>query len=384
MTAPILFDPLHPPPGIWDGVPDAERSYIEQMAQAGVPAMVSNVRTVWRAIRSGGRVFPVTINDGEMGDSYVCLPHSAYILYGRQELDLVQVSGVMRAALRLVIAGADWLLRALSVNRIVHVDNWLLSTNLHGDWAGQDAPAIRTMLARAFPRHIIAIRSVDNWSCPALLASLKRDGWLLMPSRQIWVTADLARDWRPRNSTRNDLRKVAALEQSGAISVEDVGELVEGDAQRIADLYAQLYIGKYSPLNPVFTPRWIAMTHAVGLVHYRVARDAEGQIVAVSGALHRGDVLTPPVVGYDMDRPVDDALYRIASLIFAGQAVDRGARLNGSAGAAHFKRVRGGRPEIEVSGFAIDHLPWPRRAGLRLVAAILNRMIVPFMQKMEL
>ena len=176
MTAPILFDPLHPPPGIWDGVPDAERSYIEQMAQAGVPAMVSNVRTVWRAIRSGGRVFPVTINDGEMGDSYVCLPHSAYILYGRQELDLVQVSGMMRAALRLVIAGADWLLRALSVNRIVHVDNWLLSTNLHGDWAGQDAPAIRTMLARAFPRHIIAIRSVDNWSCPALLASLKRDG----------------------------------------------------------------------------------------------------------------------------------------------------------------------------------------------------------------
>jgi hypothetical protein len=64
--------------------------------------------------------------------------------------------------------------------------------------------------------------------------------------------------------------------------------------------------------------------------------------------------------------------------------VERGARLNGSAGAAHFKRVRGARPEIEVSGFAIDHLPWPRRIGLRLVGAILNRMIVPFMQKMEL
>lgn len=384
MTVPILFDPLLPPPGIWDGVPDAERIYIEQMAQAGVPAMVSNVRTVWRALRSGGRVHPVTINDGEQGDSYVCLPHSAYILYGRQELDLVQVSGLMRALFRVVIAGADWLLRALSVNRIVHVDNWLLSTNLHGDWAGQDVAAIRTMLARAYPRHIIAIRSVDQWSCPSLYNSLVADRWLLMPSRQIWVTADLARDWQTRNSTRNDQRKVRALQRSGAVRLEDVEHMAECDAIRIADLYAQLYIGKYSPLNPVFTPRWIAMTHAAGLVQYRVARDGAGQIVAVSGALHRGDVLTPPVVGYDMARPVEDALYRIASLIFAGQAVERGARLNGSAGAAHFKRVRGARPEIEVSGFAIDHLPWPRRIGLRLVGAILNRMIVPFMQKMEL
>ena len=48
------------------------------------------------------------------------------------------------------IAAADHLLRWGKVNRVVHVDNWLLSTNLHGDWT-DDLPAIRTFPASSFP-----------------------------------------------------------------------------------------------------------------------------------------------------------------------------------------------------------------------------------------
>ena len=115
-------------------------------------------------------------------------------------------------------------------------------------------------------------------------------------------------------------------------SLETLSEIAPADATRIADLYHQLYVGKYSPLNPVFTPAFVAMTHAAGMIRYRVARASDGAIMAVAGLFPRGDVATPPVVGYDMSRPRAEGLYRIASYLFGEDALARGVRLNGSAG----------------------------------------------------
>ena len=121
-----LFDPASPPVDAWPEGREVERAYIEGIALAGVGAMVSNVRTEWRALRSGERVYPVTVNHGEAGDSYVCLPHSAYALYARREIELVGmgIAGTLLAPVIGVLGG--WLRRA-EINRIVHIDNWLLS-----------------------------------------------------------------------------------------------------------------------------------------------------------------------------------------------------------------------------------------------------------------
>jgi hypothetical protein len=371
-----VFDPAHAPAGAWPRGDDPARLYIAGIAQAGVPQMVANVRTRWLALRSGGRVFPLTVNDGEVGDSYVCLPHSAYILYARQELKLVD-TGALAPFLRAMIAAFDKVLIAAGINRIVQIDNWLLSTNLHGDWAGEDVPAIRAALVALYPDHIIAIRSLDPWSCPDLLAACEADQWLRLASRQIWVTDDLARDWRPRNSVQNDRR---LLTNSG-LAVEELKAMADEDARRIAELYHMLYVGKYSPLNPVFTPAWIAMTHRQGIIRYRGARDAEGRLMAVAGSLVRGGVLTPSIVGYDTSRPQKDGLYRIAAYLFSDEAEREGLRLNGSAGASDFKRRRGAKGVIEYSALYVRHLSIWRRLALVLVAGLLDHVAVPMMRR---
>ncbi len=372
----LLFDPADAPAEAWPPGNRGARAYCEGVARGGVPNMVANVRTLWRALRSGDRLFPLTVNDGEVGDSYVCLPHSAYILYAREELRIVD-TGALAPLLRLLIALFDRLLRVAGINRIVHLDNWLLSTNLHGDWAGDDLSAIRVLLTARFPGHIIAIRSLDAWSCPALLGAARRDRWRLLASRQIWVTDDLDRDWRPRSACGNDRR---LLVRSGLV-VDELAQLSEADARRIAALYHMLYVGKYSPLNPVFTPAWIAMTHAAGIVRYRGARAPDGRLMAVAGSLARGDVLTPPIVGYDTSRPQAEGLYRIASLLFSEAAARAGLRLNGSAGAADFKRRRGARGEIEYSAFYLRHLSLGRRLVIALLASLLDLLAVPMMKR---
>ena len=375
----VLFDPLAPPLGAWPLGRTVERKYIEAVAQAGVDAMVSNVRTQWLALRSGDRVYPVSVNDRERGDSYVCLPHSAYVLYGREELSLVDV-GAMRPVLRAAIFVVDLLLRVARINRIVHVDNWLLSTNLHGDWDGSDLEQVRLALRERFPGHYLAVRSIDPWSSPQLDAALRADGWLMLPSRQVWVLDDVANQWRPRKSVGHDIR---LLRRSG-MRPEDLQTLRPGDAERIAQLYRMLYVDKYSALNPIFTPAWVEVTHRTGVLRYRAVRDRDGVIVSVAGSLVRGGVLTPPVVGYDTTRPISEGLYRIASYLFSEQAQSLGARLHASAGAADFKRVRGARPVIECTAIWAGSVPAWRRWLLRCFASLLWHVAVPILRRRQL
>lgn len=350
--------------------------YATAFAQHGTRHYIANAAsTMWLA-EIAGHAVPVTVDGGGHGLSYVANPHSAYGLYARRELDLV---GVRRGrwAASTAIAGVAAMLRAVRINRIIHVDNWLLSTNLHGTWRGEGLAGLRELICTRWPEHFIALRTLDNWSCPELLDTARTDGWILLPSRQVWVIDDVARDWRPRNEIANDRRALAR----SRLQVECVVDLTAADAERIADLYARLYVGKYSALNPIFTADFMRLTHDLGMIEYRVARDGEDQILAVAGLYERTGVMTPAVVGYDTARPRAEALYRIASYMFGEAAEARGCGLHGSAGAAEFKRLRGARGVIEYMAIFADHLPAARRAPIAALAAALERWMVPKMRR---
>lgn len=351
---------------------------LREMVEQGAGAMVSNVSTRLSALEVGGRTMPVTVDDGALGGSYVCSPHSAYVLYARAELDLLRVGWTSYPS-RAALAGLDLVLKAARINRIVHLGNWLLSTNLHGGWKGEGVEGAREDLAGAHPDHLLGIRSVDDWSSPGLRQALAADGWILVPSRQIWVVDDLARDWRKRNDFANDRRLVAR----SPLVLSDLATVDEKDARRIAELYAMLYVGKYSRLNPILTPAFIQASAGSGMMSYRVARDPGGPIMAVAGMWERGGVMTPPVVGYDVARPQSEGLYRIASWMFMERAMESGWRLHASAGAAHFKRQRGARAVIEWNAYHAAHLSTARRRAVEALAFLLRRFVVPVMVRKQ-
>jgi hypothetical protein len=351
---------------------------LREMARQGAGAMVSNVSTRLSTLDVAGRTMPVTVDDGGLGGSYVCSPHSAYVLYARAELDLLRVGWTSYPS-RAAIAGLDLVLKAARINRIVHLGNWLLSTNLHGGWRGEGVKAAREVLVEANPDHLLGIRSIDDWSSPGLREALAEDGWILVPSRQVWVVDDLVRDWTKRGNFANDRRLVAR----SPLVLSDLETVEENDARRIADLYAMLYVGKYSRLNPVLTPAFVLASAGFGMMSYRVARAPDGTIMAVAGMWERGEVMTPPVVGYDTARPQQDGLYRIASWMFMERAMQAGWRLHGSAGAAHFKRQRGARAVVEWNAYHAAHLSAARRKAVEALAMLLTRFMVPVMARKQ-
>lgn len=357
-----------------DGSPCAR--YAAALAEDGAHKLIENVRSEAMVLRSGDLRLPVTLEDGGYGASYVANPHSNYVLYARDEIDIIGLRAG-RTAAKGVLGLLDGLLRSIGVSRTVHLDNWLLSTNLHGEWKGEYLPALRAHLTEAFPDRFVVIRSLDPWSCPELLEAVKADGWTIMPARQIWVTDDLARDWKKRNNSQNDRR---ALKKSGLL-VEEPSTITPADAQRIAELYRALYIGRYSGINPVFTARFIEVAASTGLLHFRLARSLDGQIMAACGMRAAGGIGTVPLLGYDMERPQSEGLYRIATYLASEWAMERGLRFNGSAGAAEFKKMRGARGQIEYMAVYGRHLAATRRAGLGILSASLNGLMKPMLER---
>ncbi len=298
---------------------------LSEMIARGAETFVSNVSTRLSSLEVDGRTMPLTVDDGVPGGSYVCSPHSAYALYARDEIGMVDV-GMAALPARAAIAGIGAMLRAARMDRIVHLGNWMLSTNLHGGWRGEELAEARRSIVDRFPDHLVGVRSIDDWSSPGLRQAMLDDGWVLVPSRQVWVVDDLAKEWRPRGNHDNDRR---ALARSG-LAISDLDRMSKPEAARIAELYRLLYVERYSAFNPILTAAFVETSHRTGMLSYRVARNAGGTIMAVAGMWERGGTMTPPVVGYDIARPQSEALYRIACWMFMERAMERGWRLHGS------------------------------------------------------
>ena len=62
----------------------------------------------------------------------------------------------------------------------------------------------------------------------------------------------------------------------------------------------------------------------------------------------------------------------------------RDAELNLSAGAAHFKRLRGGVPAIEMSAVYCRHLPKTTQRAIAVLRTLTTRIGVPIMQRFQL
>jgi hypothetical protein len=148
------------------------------------PGAIRNVRTTLRVLDTGRHLLPVSINDGHQhgddpaGNSYVVSPLTTYAGYADYEVRQLGYAALTWPLRLLVKATGRWL-AAAQVDRVVHVNNWLLSTNLYPhDWDGADLPAITDLLRETFPDHAIAWRSLNRHSNAALIDRLLALGYI--------------------------------------------------------------------------------------------------------------------------------------------------------------------------------------------------------------
>jgi len=229
-----------------------------------------------------------------------------------------------------------------------------------------------------WPDHAVWFRSLNHEQHADWIAALAAAGFELIPTRQVYLFRDL------KAMRRQNLRHDLALWRKTPLQRVAHEDFSEADFARAEALYAQLYLDKYSRLNPQYTAAFLRAWHRAGLLTLSGFRDGEGVLQAVVGQFVQGGVSTAPIVGYNTALPQRLGLYRLLMAQVMLGAMEQDSVLNLSAGAAGFKRLRGGVPAIEYSAVQARHLPEPTQRALRFLRAATTRFGVPIMKRFEL
>ena len=350
------------------------------------PGDVPNIRCRYEVLDVDGFRMPISIQDdrGEEPDSWVVSYSATFGDYALEEIRRLErpLVGIFLRALalwvrrRLVVARAD---------RMVQVGNYLLSTNLHPpSWDADDPSALARTLAERFPDHAIGIRSLNRITDGKRLQGFLDSGWIALPSRRVWIF-DLRQGFASKAYRSRNCQVDGRLLRSGSYQTVHGADLKDEDWERLADLYAQLYLRKYCPLNPEFTAGWMRRQCEAGTLSISALRRIEnGSIDAFAGMFENESVVTVPMMGYDMSRPRSEGLYRLASRLCMDHAADRGKILNFSSGAGSFKKRRGALAYPEWSFVHVAHLPVSRQRVWRLLSLLLRSIALPLVEKLDL
>jgi hypothetical protein len=361
------------PPGI-------ARNFAQLFAHPSVVTLIRNVDTEVRMLKVDENLyFPVTINHTEWNSSYVCSPYTAYVLYAKDELSRKIKSHLIKWPLFGVIRLLSGWLQSAQINRNVHINNFLLSTNPYPQWDGTHIQAITDFLTKEFPTHALIFRSLNVWQHRHLLESFTQNRYLLLGSRQVYIYPEPFEQWIKHNNNKQD-RRIIRNKQLRYVNHDAMREHL-AEAVR---LYNLLYLEKYSPHNPQFTLAYFEQMHATQTIHFQGYTDSQNRLKAFAGLFVLEDTITSPLVGYDTTAPVQDALYIHAIQLIFDYKHHTSKLLNLSSGASGFKRLRGGKPSIEYSAVYVRHLPGHRQRIFRCIQWITHRIGIPLLEKYEL
>ena len=354
-------------------------AYLQRYAGRNASELAGNLQARIEALDAGPLQLPVTVNDGgEADNAWVCSPRSTYIDYAAEE-----ARRLLPRALGSSVAGLctqlGRLADACALDRAVTLNNWCLSTNLYPAVAALDLDRAIDQARQRWPGHALWWRSLNGHDNADWLAALQARGFSLIASRQVWLYPDLAGAARLPN-----MRADARLLQRRDLHWCGNDAIDADDAPRIARLYAQLYMDKYSRWNPDYRPQMIADWQQRGLLRLEGWRDGQGQLQCIAGMFGSERQVSTPLVGYNTEAPPAMALYRTLTATSYRHARESGRQLNLSAGAARFKRLRGGIAAIEYSAVWAPAQARRTRALLAALGLLTRRIGEPLMRHYRL
>jgi hypothetical protein len=349
--------------------------FFELFVKKPVHESVANVRTHARVLQIDDQAVPVTVNWHEYDNAFVCSPYASMFRYLYEEMHLLGNS-VFAKALKFFVWLCSFLLKVGRIDRVVQINNWLISTNLHPKFGERFVRRARDFLVKQYPTHAVVYRSLTRETNGSLIRSLELSDFLLIPSRQVYLFDGRSPDFLKKRMTKADL----ALLRKTELTLVEHDEFLDSDYQRMVVLYRQLYIDKHSTLNPMFTAKYIRECHRNRALTFFGLRDKEGMLQGVIGMLELDGTMATHFIGYNTQLPQDLGLYRILIAWLLQQAATKQMLLNLSSGAAHFKLLRGGKPITEYMAVYEQHLPVLRRLLFRVLQLLSRHVALPIMR----
>ena len=362
----------------WPSTPDGDyaRRYLLPLMLDGAQKYIKNIyNTQLMLVKVDNIIIPITISDFHPENTYTVSPYSHYVSYGGFEEVKHLNNPPVEALIKLIMNPVAWYFRRAELDKVVYVNNYLLSTNLYPSVNSEQLSALSEALPKWFPERVIVFRSVDQKKNPHIYQALEANDYDMVLSRQVWymVPEEAIR-------TRQYKEDVRVLRKHG-YGVADGKDLNDEELLRALHLYNLLYLEKYSYYNPQFTFEFMKLARDEEILHLRALK-RDGKINAVMGFFIRNSAMTQPLFGYDTSLSQEEGLYRLLTLITLQEGLERKLLVHASGGVGKFKKVRGGKSVTEYNAVFTKHLPSWRQRPWKLIKAI-SKYAIPYFQKMD-
>lgn len=363
----------------WPNTPDGHyaRKFLYPLIKNGVKHYIDNVDTTLYALLIDDLVLPVTVNDTQYDNSYVCSPYGHYIGYALDSIDNMK-SSLIRRPLKAAVKTMARLFRFGKLNQVVIVNNWLFSTNLYPKISQEQVSAIRQFLQKHFPEHAILFRSIHTYGNAELYGVFEKNRFDMIASRQVFFM----------NAADESIFQSRILKSDFSLLKKSQYEVVENEqlsdeiVPMLTELYRSVYLGKHSKLNPQLNQNFMKLTIDNRILHLKALRK-NGRIDGVAGYFSRGNTMTSPFLGYDTTQPKESSLYRLTSTLLTQEAREKKMLFNLSSGASFPKKIRKGIPTLEYNAVYHGHLSIARRLPWYFLKGVMNSVGKVFMKSYD-
>lgn len=360
----------------WPDTEDARwiGPFLEHLVKNGIHHYVDNIETKMMILTVNDLILPITVNEGEYSNSYVCSPYGHYILYGLEYIQTMQ-NRVLKGLLTPLLKALGKIFQSCSLNKVVTINNWPFSTNLYPPMSEDEIVAIKNEMQKRYPQHAILFRSIHEYNGSGIYQALQRCSFNLIATRKIFFIPHENEEVFASRAFKSDLK---LLRESNYTEVEETSR---EDSERIQTLYTKIYCDRHSDLNPQFNKRFISLVIDCHFPYMKVLQK-DGRIDAVAGYFYRNGEMFAPFLGYDASMQ-SAKLYRLTCTVLTLEAKKRNLAFNLSAGAAFYKTIRKAEGALEWLAVYHKHLPFFRRFPWLLLRCIVNTIGIPVIRNYD-
>lgn len=356
---------------------DGTLGFFAALAKVGLDAAIPNLSARLGAITAPDTVLPFVVGIDGGGACYLASFTRMYMDGAADEL-----GGSNSALLKLFAPGVavgGHAARALGMDDVVIVGNNLYPTSHLGDWSALDIGDMTAALIAKYPRHAIWVRGLTDRLHAEEIARLKRQDYVIAPSRPVEILDPTAPDWKIARNLRRDLKK---LERLSGLKPFSGGSFSGADFSAMEHLSRSATVERHSTLMPHYAAEFFRACAQWPANRFVGLRDESGKLRGFATIVLGRRTITCGTLGYDLDEAEARQIYPSLIALTMEQAILERRPFNIGYGAADFKRLRGTLPALEMNAFYVRHLPALKRSLWQTTLAAMSALAGPVMRRL--
>lgn len=332
------------------------KQHLLPLIKEGPETFIQNAKTRLCVLKLDDLIIPFTVNEREYHNCYLL---SSYFVAANLKENLEKSATWRKWLAQPFVTLLGLLLKWVKINKVVIINNWLLSTNPYPELTKLQLSSITSFLKEHFPKHYFMFRSINTYKSSTLFDGLNLEQFRMIPCRQVYLYDPSLHSTLTAHALkkqRKDMNRII----NKKYTVEVAETLSEAEVARLLELYKNVYVGKYTKYSPLYTEKYLYNALKDKLIRLKLLKK-DGKIYGVSGFLQKNGCLLVPFFGYDTSVAQEEGLYRMLSAIIMDEIKERNLLSHQGSGAGQFKKWRGYLTHLEYIGIYDRHLPLFRR-----------------------